>query len=109
MLERNRLQPPRPSASVQTAAGFDGPASGCAGLFASPEDYDATGILAGVDPYESRYWWMPDLYTSSTHTSTAGTAEGDTGAQPRRVGLAERHMRAGQATRRTPSRSTAAA
>jgi len=106
MLERNRLQPPRPSAPLQTAGGFDGPASGCAGLFASPEDYDATGILAGVDPCESCYWWMPELYTSPT---TTATAEGDTVAPPRRVGLVERLMRAGQAARRTPSRSTAAA
>ncbi len=30
--------------------------------FVSAEDFDGTGILAGVDPCESRYWWMPDLY-----------------------------------------------
>lgn len=108
MLERNRLQPPRPSAPLQTAGGFDGSATGCAGLFASPEDYDATGILAGVDPYESCYWWMPELYASPTASVTV-PEEVDTGAPPRRSGLAEWLMRAGQAARRTPSRSTAAA
>lgn len=29
--------------------------------FVSAEDFDGTGILAGVDPCESRYWWMPEL------------------------------------------------
>jgi hypothetical protein len=26
------------------------------------EDYDATGVLIGMDPSASRYWWMPELY-----------------------------------------------
>jgi hypothetical protein len=90
---------------LQTAGGFDGLAAGCAGLFASPEDYDATGILAGVDPYESCYWWMPELYASPTTAEAAG----DISSPTRRSGLAERLMRAGQAARRTPSRNTAAA
>jgi hypothetical protein len=109
MLERNRLQPPRSAAPLQTAGGFDGPATGCAGLFASAEDYDATGILAGVDPYESCYWWMPELYASPTTTPVAVEAAGDSSSPTRRSGLAERLMRAGQAARRTPSRNTAAA
>ena len=109
MLERNRLQPPRPSAPLQTAGGFDGLAAGCAGLFASPEDYDATGILAGVDPYESCYWWMPELYASPTTAAVTAEAAGDTSNPTRRSGLAERLLRAGQAARRTPSRNTAAA
>ena len=29
--------------------------------FVSAEDFDGTGILAGVDPCESRYWWVPEL------------------------------------------------
>lgn len=29
--------------------------------FVSAEDFDRTGILAGLDPCESRYWWMPEL------------------------------------------------
>lgn len=109
MLERNRLQPPRPSAPSQTAGGFDGLAAGCAGLFASPEDYDATGILAGVDPYESCYWWMPELYASPIAAPVAAEAAGDISNPARRSGLAERLVRAGQAARRTPSRNTAAA
>ena len=109
MLERNRLQPPRPSAPSQTAGGFDGIAAGCAGLFASPEDYDATGILAGVAPYESCYWWMPELYASPTTTAVTAAAAGDSSSPTRRSGLAERLLRAGQAARRTPARTTAAA
>jgi hypothetical protein len=106
MLERNRLQPPRSSAPLQTSGGFDGPATGCAGLFASPEDYDATGILAGVDPYESCYWWMPELYTSPT---VATASAGETSVPGRRSGPAERMVLTGQAARRPLSRSTAAA
>ena len=122
MLERNRLQPPRPSAPSQTAAGFDSAMAACGGLFASAEDYDCTGILAGVDPCESRYWWMPELYTSPTASPTAATesaraavatapaldAADESSGSPR-SGLLGRLMRAGQAARRTPSRSTAAA
>lgn len=122
MLERNRLQPPRPSAPSQTAGEFDFPTAGCGGLFASAEDYDCTGILAGVDPCESRYWWMPELYTSPTASPTAATesvhaavasvpsqdtADESSGSQ--RSGQLGRLMRGGQAARRTPSRSTAAA
>ena len=129
MLERNRLQPPRPSAPLQTAGELDGRATGCGGLFASAEDYDATGILAGVDPCESRYWWMPELYASplapssfdsslavdgnsaltaitASHPSEAVDADDGGG---NRSGLLERLLRSGQAARRTPSRSTAAA
>ena len=118
MLERNRLQPPRPSAPSQTAGGFDGPTAGCGGLFASPEDYDATGILAGVDPYESRYWWMPELYSSPTVAgesslaaiaAPAAEAADEPNGSTHRSGLLERLMRAGQAARRAGSRSTAAA
>jgi len=123
MLERNRLQPPRPSAPSQTDGGFDGPTAGYGGLFASAEDYDCTGILAGVDPCESRYWWMPELYTSpiaagesplAVVTSEAAPeanpeAADESGSGSHRWSLLERLMRAGQAARRTPSRSTAAA
>jgi hypothetical protein len=34
--------------------------------FVSAEDFDATGILAGMDPCESRYWWVPELHGSVT-------------------------------------------
>jgi hypothetical protein len=84
MLQRNRLQPPRPIAAPPRA-----PASrqAAANPFVSAEDFDVTGLLAGVDPCESRYWWMPELYGP----------DGDVEA----VEI--------QATRRTSSRPTAAA
>lgn len=133
MLERNRLQPPRPSAASQTNGWSDVPsayspasyspasdaqAGACAGLFASAEDYDATGILTGVDLSESCYWWMPELYTkggAQTQAPAAIAAEsaGETDSVLRnsgiRSGLTERLLRAGQATRRSGSRATAAA
>ena len=117
MLERNRLQPPRPSSPLPTDGWFDGPPAGGGGLFASPEDFDTTGILAGVDPYESRYWWMPELFTSLTGAGeatmvTAAGASADEvreGSGAHRSGLADRLLRGGQATRRTGSRSPAAA
>ena len=129
MLERNRLQPPRPSAPLPTAGGLDSYGSGCGGLFASAEDYDATGILAGVDPCESRYWWMPELYAApsdaarfdaslamSGDSAVASLTPSDAKAavEPHdggitRSGPLERLLRTGQAARRTPSRSTAAA
>lgn len=65
MLQQNPLQPPRPFTTTGPLAGLGGvrgvglpPAGG----FVSAEDFDATGILAGVDPCESRYWWVPELY-----------------------------------------------
>jgi hypothetical protein len=133
MLERNRLQPPRPSAPSQTNGWSDVPSSyspssdspfanalagACAGLFASAEDYDATGILTGVDPSESCYWWMPELYTQASAQAQAPAAiaaesAGETDSMVRRAGihsgLTERLLRAGQATRRSGSRATAAA
>lgn len=33
--------------------------------FLVAEDFDTTGILAGVDPYASSYWWMPELHSVS--------------------------------------------
>lgn len=65
-------------------------AAAAARPFVSAEDFDVTGMLTGVDPCESRYWWMPELYGPDA---------------------AADHVPAdlGQATRRTPSRTTAAA
>ncbi len=31
-------------------------------MFLSAEDFDATGILAGVEPCASNYWWIPELH-----------------------------------------------
>lgn len=115
MLERNRLQPPRPSEPSPTAGWTDAPA-GAGGMFASAEDYDATGILAGVDPCESRYWWMPELFgtagvagpISAVDVDAGGAAETVGGSQ-RRSELAERLRHPGQAARRAAAPSTAAA
>ncbi len=44
-----------------------------AGPFVSAEDFDSTGILTGVDPCESRYWWLAELYgPEATSNSSAG-------------------------------------
>lgn len=72
--------------------------------FVSAEDFDATGILTGVDACASSYWWMPEL-----HGADVGP---DFSSAPVQVRLAE--SLAGrpdrdQATRRTASRTTAAA
>jgi hypothetical protein len=32
--------------------------------FLSADDFDGTGILTGVDPCASSYWWMPELYAA---------------------------------------------
>jgi hypothetical protein len=63
-------------------------AAAAARPFVSAEDFDVTGMLTGVDPCESRYWWMPELY-------------GPDGDAPATAAV--------HATRRTASRPTAAA
>lgn len=127
MLEQNQIgQKPRrnrrASLAIQSAADASGIPSSAAqrGLpwaFASAEDYDGTGILAGVDLSASLYWWMPDLYTSpAPDAADAGSlapapvAAGP--AAPVAVTTAdtmERSPRGGQAARRPGSPSTAAA
>jgi len=108
MLERNRLQPPRPTTPSQTGGWPAGDAPRCGGLFVSPEDFDATGILAGVDPCESRYWWLPELFDSSITTAVDRAADGAAAERTPRAGQIPTAA-AGQAARRTGSRSTAAA
>jgi len=126
MLEQNRLSPPAssilPSPAVVPAcpAVFDWQAAVLEGAFSSAEDYDSSGILAGVDPFESRYWWMPELYTSgsvggeSTHEAAANgpavvakpVTSDPAGSE---TGVPERSRKNGQAARRPGSRSPAAA
>lgn len=60
MLQPNRLDPPRPFLPHFAPAARPAPATGR--VFVSPEDFDATGILAGCDPCASSYWWMPELH-----------------------------------------------
>lgn len=92
MLQKNRLQPPMPPRLPPMAVGAGAPHR--ATPFVSPEDFDATGILAGVDPCESLYWWLADLYGP----------DADHGAEhPRSIAAVP------QATRRASRRSTAAA
>ncbi|MFM9059554.1 MAG: hypothetical protein ACKOSQ_10600 [Planctomycetaceae bacterium] len=74
MLQKNPLCPPPPPRSRPAVGERHGREhAGCAGAasrpFVSPEDFDGTGILAGVDPCESRYWWLPDT------AATGGGAE----------------------------------
>ena len=55
MLERSRLHPPRdfqPAVATSTASAAATPADR---LFVSAEDFDGTGILAGIDPCASNY------------------------------------------------------
>jgi hypothetical protein len=60
MLQKNPLQPPRPFASRESAPASLARRTGTP--FVSADDFDRTGILSGVDPCESRYWWIPELY-----------------------------------------------
>lgn len=59
MLRPNPLQPPRPFSPPAGSPAV----TGCDSSFISAEDYDRTGILAGVDVCESRYWWLPELHS----------------------------------------------
>lgn len=60
MLQKNHLCPPRPRTVPDRRGGGDLRPS----AFVGAADFDGTGILAGVDPCESRYWWMPELSTN---------------------------------------------
>lgn len=116
MLQKNRLCPPLPAPRPHQAAGRQAGQSveGTAGRTAAPEsgitarsqgspflsaeDFDSTGLLAGMDPCESRYWWMPELHGSLGGSRPLGDAPADF---VRRVPV--------QATSRSPSPATAAA
>ena len=69
MLQKNPLCPPLPQLPSQVAEGGPGVAVPRGRPFIAAEDFDATGILAGMDACESRYWWMPEL-----HGDVAGQA-----------------------------------
>lgn len=93
MLQKNPLQPPLPAKEpCRATASPRQPHQ--ASPFVSAEDFDGTGILAGVDPCESWYWWLPELYGP---------------APASRCDAAAAEAIVIQATRRTPSRTTAAA
>lgn len=60
MLQKNPLSPPRPHPAPR-ATEPAAPTSARRRAFLSAEDFDGTGVLAGLDPCESRYWWIPEL------------------------------------------------
>lgn len=111
MLQKNPLCPPVPSQPQRAAASAAPTASGSACLaetrFVSADDFDSTGVLAGMDPSESRYWWMPELYGPDAETSLASSPSV---GRPLADALAQTLAQGPrQATRRSTSRSTAAA
>ena len=81
-------------------------------MFLSAEDFDATGILAGVEPCASNYWWIPELHRGVPDMTTVDVEltgqriENEPGqravADP--MPVPARH----HAARRTSRRSTAA-
>ncbi len=107
MLQKNRLQPPRDYAPDAMSipgrlAGFESQGNQ---LFVSAEDFDCTGILAGVDPCESNYWWIPEMYSS-----TVVRAESFSPLHGISAGILEAMLQnPPHAVRRTASRTTAAA
>lgn len=81
MLRINPLQPPRPYSPAGSAAH---PAAAAAGpAFVAAEDFDRTGIMTGVDPSESCYWWMPELYGPDEAATTARPAQAASGSETR--------------------------
>jgi hypothetical protein len=98
MLRTNPLQPPRPFSPAPVAGEPAHALPAATDAFVSAEDFDQTGILAGVDPCESRYWWLPELY---------GPEAADVPqAEP---ASAARQSPTAQATSRSADRTTAAA
>jgi hypothetical protein len=118
MLEKNRLQPPpcfeafEAKCRVPESARVTATVSGDALGFVSAEDFDCTGILAGIDPCASNYWWMPELHGPNVSGSPAEPAVSAAGTGPVKAaaGLLESALRGpAHATQRTASRTTAAA
>ena len=112
MLEKNRLQPPRSfeTAAVGSRDMFHSPAVGSGPLFVSAEDFDATGILAGIDPSASSYWWMPELQGRELQGPRPFGPDAVTAFATLADGEPENPLRGpAHATRRTSSRSIAAA
>ena len=106
-----RRRPPLAAADLgrggaRTAAGAFDPWSIDAApvdpAFLTADDFDATGILAGVDTCASSYWWVAELQSAALPTPEAETGS-PAHAAP---GLPPRHQ---AARRSTPRSSTAAA
>ena len=96
MLQKNPLCPPLPSQSPRVAVSATTVTA--EGRFVSADDFDATGVLAGMDPCESRYWWMPELYGPDADATVGRRLLADALASDPR-----------QAAARSTSRATAAA
>lgn len=100
---------PRPTPDVGRDGASSAPADAPWSIDAAPadpafltaDDFDATGILAGVDTCASSYWWVAELQSASADT-VAPLA--DVGGTPQAV-PPSRH----QAARRSASRSSTAA
>lgn len=72
--------------------------------FVSAEAFDATGILVGMDPSASSYWWLPDP------GAPAALPERVPGAElPVSFTVTRGPAEPPQAARRAPSSTTAAA
>lgn len=83
-------------------------------IFLSAEDFDGTGILAGVEPCASNYWWIPELHHAGTDPAwsldrvfSSGLGGVQQGLHPA-VGESTAAPARSQAARRTSPRSTAA-
>jgi hypothetical protein len=83
-------------------------------MFLSAEDFDRTGILAGVEPCASNYWWIPELHHTNTDLALQASRSFSSGPGGSEQGL---HPTIGESTavpvrphaaRRTSPRSTAA-
>jgi len=99
MLQKNQLQPPRPFANqLRTPAPVEAKPA-----FVSAEDFDATGILTGIDTCASAYWWMPELEGFAPQAPAVRDDSRLAAALQRRRRVAD------QATIRPVSRPTAAA
>lgn len=75
--------------------------------FVSPEDFDPTGILTGVDPCASSYWWVPEMHAEAERPADgARFVEAPLPAMPVIGTPGPRHQ---AAARPSPSRSSTAA
>lgn len=74
MLQKNPLCPPLPQLPSRVAGDGAGNLPSRSRPFIAPEDFDATGILAGMDACESRYWWLPELHADAADQATSRDA-----------------------------------
>ena len=76
--------------------------------FFSASAFDATGILVGLDPAASSYWWLPELRMEPLEPSgTALTVATATTVAPSRPGTTTAGSSRGGDARHAARRSTA--